>query len=96
MHFTQRASAGSKILREGKDRAAIDQAVSGDYSIGRDVNIFHAKIVTAMADKHIKLPKAAGIKEQVEPLTGCEFTLFVLFGDGFFTTHLHSLLFFIQ
>jgi hypothetical protein len=39
-----------------------------------------------VSDKEVKLLKAAGVNQQLDPFPGCEFAFFVLFLDAFFAS----------
>jgi len=62
MHFAKGAGPGRKILGKCKDRSAVHQAVAGNHAVGRHLDLFHAEIHAAMADKHVDFPKRARIE----------------------------------
>ena len=61
--------------------------MSGDYAVGRDLDIIHAKEGAAMFNKKVNLLKRSGVKEKIEPFTGSEFPRIVLSFDCLFSTH---------
>ncbi len=61
--FTSRAgSLGGEILGIGKHRAAVDQTVSGDHTVGGNLYIFHAEVHAAVCHKRVNLPEGPGIE----------------------------------
>ena len=46
-----------------------------------------------MGDKHVDFTECPWVKQQIKPFPGSQFSLLVLFGHGFLTTHLQDLAF---
>ena len=88
MHFAKAARPGSKILGKGEYRPAVHQAVSGNDTVGGNLDILHAEINAAVLDEHVDLPKGSLVKQLSQPFTGGQLAFFLVLGDQLFPAHL--------
>src|SRR5713226_5367621 len=68
VRFREGAAKDSKVLREDKDFAAIDQAVGGDDSVAGIDFFLHPKVARAMFDQLIEFLKRAVIEQELDAL----------------------------
>jgi hypothetical protein len=78
MSFTQAATKYCEVLAVHKHWPAGNEATASDDSVSREACPVHAKVVTAVLNKHARLGEAAWVQQHCQPLPGGEFALLVL------------------
>jgi hypothetical protein len=87
LHLAEAARPGGKILGKGEHRPALYHSVPGNHTVGRNLDLFHAEINTAMPNKHIDLPKGSLVEQFADPFSGGQLAFFLVLGDQLFPAH---------
>ena len=83
-HFAQAAAADGEILRIRIDGPAVDQAESGDHTVGI-APVIATRQVCPLGDKRFGFLEGPGVEQQFQPFTGSQLALGVLLGDTILT-----------
>jgi hypothetical protein len=88
LHLTEAARPGGKILGKGEHRPAVHQAVSGNHTVGGNLDLRHAEIDAAVLNEHVDLPKGSLVEQLAHPFAGGQLAFFLVLGDQLFSAHL--------
>ena len=81
VHLADGTACAGEVLGEGEDRAAVDQARSGQHPVTGDLLSFHAELAASVFDEALVFQKRAGVVEGLEPLPRRHLAGPVLFVD---------------
>ena len=78
----KRAAEDGEILREDKDLAPVNQAVSGDETVAGNLLRLHPEIAAAMSDQLVELLERSVVEQKLDALARGHLAFFVLAFDS--------------
>ena len=84
--LAQRAANDGSVLSKDVNQAAANGTETGHHAVAVIGLLLHAEVGATVLNKHVQLLEATLVKEHVDALTGSEFALLVLLGNGLLAT----------